>query len=139
MASEKSETKVKEITRPFDITKHYDMNSFTGRFAYHLARVNPFLSFTSTKRIVQAQEELHEYKSDLENRQLFHVKPPSMTKKEINRMIKNSEIVDSSVDPNTLQIISSFWRISSFVPFSLAHAGLVQFLLTSSPIQHVLT
>jgi hypothetical protein len=48
--------------RAFDINKDYDLSCYSGRFMFHVSRVNPLLFFTSESQIEQAKEVMLKYK-----------------------------------------------------------------------------
>ena len=103
------------------------MEKFSDRFKFHFSRTNPLLFLSSRERIEEAQRELKEYYQNLEKSKEAGV-AMRMLDHQRDRMIENSNIVGTSVHPDTEEIIPFYMRLSGFVPFNLPLVFAVLFI-----------
>ena len=84
----------------FDLSKAYDMSTFTGRFSCLYNSFNPLMFFFTDKTILEAQKEVRAYESRFEaarnlGSQLW------MTPEEVTALKKNYHIYKSAIHPDT--------------------------------------
>ena len=80
---------------PFNLDKEYDLSKYNQRLKQQVNLVNPLRFFTSKKRILEAKEEVAQYKEKAKEGEVM------LTQTEINRLRESNSIVGSAIHPDT--------------------------------------
>ncbi|MBW0527141.1 hypothetical protein O181_066856 [Austropuccinia psidii MF-1] len=112
-----SSSEISTTLPPIDITKsRFDLNTYYGRCRHFLNVTSPLTLFNSRHDIKNAQDLLKEYASG--NRPDLDLSPETQEK-----VWSAKQVVESSLHPDTKELIPLPFRMSAFVPTNLVIAS----------------
>ncbi|PWN35299.1 Tricarboxylate/iron carrier [Meira miltonrushii] len=112
---------VNESNEKVDIAKpRFDLSTYSGRLSHFYSTTSPLTLFYSTTSLQEAQKHVKEVEANFS-----HDKQKSflVTRKEAERYWKSKQLVESSVHPDTGEVIPLPFRMSAFVPTNLLVVG----------------
>lgn len=95
----------------------YDQSTYSGRFFHFLDVVNPKRFFLSDQQIKDAQEVINKFKIREEVAKNLG-QDIYVDKDEVQKLIENKKIVDSTIHPDTGDKIPFYCRMSGFILFN---------------------
>lgn len=112
---------VNETGEKVDIAKpRFDLNTYSGRLSHFYSTTSPLTLFASTTALQEAQAHVKEIESNFskdKQKQFF------VSRKDAERYWKSKQLVESSVHPDTGEVIPLPFRMSAFVPTNLLVVG----------------
>lgn len=112
---------VNEKNEKVDIAKpRFDLSTYSGRLSHFYSTTSPLTLFYSTTALQEAQKHVEEVESNFSNDKQ---KSFLVTKEEAEKYWKSKQLVESSVHPDTGEVIPLPFRMSAFVPTNLLVVG----------------
>lgn len=103
-----------------DIAKpRFDLNTYSGRLSHFYSTTSPLTLLYSTTALQEAQKYVKEIEANFSHdRQNYFV-----NRNEAERYWKSKQLVESSIHPDTGEVIPLPFRMSAFVPTNLLVVG----------------